>query len=291
MKPPAFDYSRPESLDDALMTLARCGEDASVLSGGQSLMPLLNMRLARPEFLIDINRVPGLADVEERTMGGDAVIHVGALVRAAQLERHARVLDVLPVVSAALGHVGHPQIRNRTTVGGNIAHADPSSELPGVLAALDGSVVLSSLRGSRIVGWEDFFVSVFMTAREPDELLTEVRLPVPRGWTFRFSEFARRHGDFPIVAMTVGTRVEAGRVQGLRISVTGVGERVTRLRATESAAVGQDLELGLVESLAQHAMSEVSPGADSAASADFRRHLVATLLRRQLMSEIEGEAA
>ena len=291
MKPPPFAYTRPQTLAEALTILADRGDDASVLAGGQSLMPLLNMRLARPEVLIDINRIAELDYVDRRTTEGVDTFCVGSLVRAARLERDAGVKRGLPVVSEALGHVGHPQIRNRTTVGGNIAHADPSSELPGVLAALDGKVVLSSLRGRREVSWEEFFVSVFMTAREPDELVTEIQLPVEPAWSFRFSEFARRHGDFPIVALTVGTKVSEGRLEGLRLSVTGVGECVVRLRQTEAVAQGELFDERLVVRIAQSASAEVSPGSDAAGTAEYRRYLVGTLLQRVLTNQIDGRAA
>lgn len=291
MKPPLFRYTAPTSLEEALAVLAEHGDEVSVLSGGQSLVPLLNMRLARPEVLLDLNRVMGLDGLQRSTESGQPAFHVGALVRARRLELDEQVRAELPVVGVAISHVGHPQVRNRTTIGGNVAHADPSSELPGVLAALDGEVVLTSVRGSRVVGWEEFFVSVFTTSREPDELVTEVRLPVCPEWRFDFVEFARRHGDFPIVALTLGTRIEGGRLTGLRVSATGVGERVVRLGVTEGLIADRPLDASLIDELVASAQAEVDPTADAAGSADYRRSLVGTLLRRCLVELQPADAA
>jgi len=285
MKPPAFKYEDPHSLEEALAVLGADADDVSVLSGGQSLMPLLNMRLARPEILLDINRVPGLDGLHV----SDSLVEVGSLVRARTLERDPKVRNVLPVIASALGHVGHPQIRTRTTVGGNIAHADPSSELPGVLALLDGDVVLTSAtRGSRTVGWDEFFVSVFTTARASDELVTGVRFPTCRGWHTSFVEFAPRHGDFPIVALALGTRVQDEVLIGLRIAVTGVSDRVRRLSRTEAAADADMARPDLVAEVVASARSEVDPTDDSSGSSDYRRHLLGVLLERQLAIHLQA---
>ena len=288
MKPPLFTYEDPRSLADALAVLAQHGDEVSILSGGQSLVPLLNMRLARPEVLLDLNRVPGLDTLHVT----DAAVEAGTLVRARRLERDPDVRRVLPVIASALGHVGHPQIRARTTVGGNIAHADPSSELPGVLALVDGAVELTSAaRGSRWVDWDDFFVTVFTTARESDELVTKVRFPVPEGWDLSFDEFAPRHGDFPIVALALGTQVQSGVLTGLRIAVTGVSDRVRRLTETEALARGGRFDAQLVREICASAQAEVDPTGDSSGSPEYRRYLLATLLERQLTAAIDTPAA
>ncbi|MFC7496012.1 MULTISPECIES: FAD binding domain-containing protein [unclassified Nocardioides] len=287
MKPPLFAYEDPRSLDDALAVLARGGDEVSILSGGQSLMPLLNMRLARPEILLDVNRVPGLDTLRVT----DDAIEAGTLVRARALERDGDVRRRLPVIGSALSHVGHPQIRARTTVGGNIAHADPSSELPGVLALLEGAVELTSARGSRWVGWDDFFVTVFTTARESDELVTKVRFPTAQGWDLSFDEFAPRHGDFPIVALALGTQVQSGVLTGLRIAVTGVSDRVRRLTETEALARGGRFDRELVREICASARAEVDPTGDSSGSTEYRRYLLGTLLERQLTAAIETPAA
>lgn len=287
MKPGAFEYVAASDLPQALDVLADRGEDTSVLAGGQSLLPLLNMRLARPEVLLDVNRLPELTSWSLE----DDELRVGALVRAAVLERDAEVRESLPVLGTAISHIGHPQIRNRTTIGGNIAHADPSSELPGVLAALDGSVELTSSRGTRVVPWSDFFVTVFTTSREPDELVTGVRFPVLRGWDVRFAEVARRHGDFPLVALTVAVRADRNQVAELRVAATGVSDRPVRMTEVEAAAAGRRLDADLVADLVPLAREAIDPQPDGAGSAEYRKHLVSTLLARTLESGAERSAA
>ena len=287
MKPGAFDYVAASDLTQALDVLADRGEDTSVLAGGQSLLPLLNMRLARPEVLLDVNRLTELASWSLE----DDELRVGALVRAAVLERDPAVHGSVPVLATAISHIGHPQIRNRTTVGGNIAHADPSSELPGVLAALDGSVELTSRRGSRVVPWSDFFVTVFTTSREPDELVTGVRFPLLPGWDVRFAEMARRHGDFPLVALTVAVRADGDQVTELRAAATGVSDRPVRLTEVEDAAAGRRLDGALVADLVPLAREAIDPQPDGAGSAEYRKHLVSTLLARTLDPRVQRPAA
>jgi carbon-monoxide dehydrogenase medium subunit len=287
VKPGVFEYVAPRTVEEALAVLAERGDDTSLLAGGQSLMPLMNMRLARPEVLLDLN---GLTELASYGLSDDG-LRAGALVRAAELERSAEVRAQLPAVAEAISHIGHPQIRNRTTIGGNVAHADPSSELPGMLAALEGSVELTSARGTRTLPWSEFFLSVFMTAREPDELVTAVTFPQLRGWDVRFSEMARRHGDFPIVALTVAVRTEDDVVAGLRVAATGVSDRPVRLRGVEEAAVGRRLEAGLVGDLVALSREEVDPQPDGAGSAEYRRYLLGTLLERSLLPDAARAAA
>jgi carbon-monoxide dehydrogenase medium subunit len=287
VKPGVFEYVAPRTVGEALTVLAARGDDTSLLAGGQSLMPLMNMRLARPEVLLDVN---GLDELAGWQLDNDR-LRVGALVRAAELERADDVRAQLPALTEAIGHIGHPQIRNRTTIGGNVAHADPSSELPGLLAALEGSVELTSTRGSRTLPWSDFFVSVFMTAREPDEMVTAVTFPVLRGWDVSFSEMARRHGDFPIVALTVAVQVEDGVVGGLRAAATGVSDRPVRLTAVEQAARGRRLDAALVRDLVALAREGIQPQPDGAGSAEYRKHLIGTLLERSLLPGAARAAA
>ncbi len=300
MKPAVFSYLDPRTVEEALAALAEHGDDASVLAGGQSLIPLLNMRLARPEVVVDINRVAGLGELRHEpapppgagpgTTAG--AVRVGALVRAAQVERAAEVARALPVLTEAVRHIAHPQIRNRTTIGGNIAHADPSSELPAVLAALDGSVRLTRSAGERVVGWERFFVSVFATAREPDELVTEVIFPIPAGLRFRYVEFARHHGDFPVAGVCLGLRVASGVIAEARLAATGVADRPVRLREVERALAGQPVGAATARAAGELAASAVDPPADVHGTAAFRRGVTATLVRRTIESwDVEGAAA
>lgn len=287
MKPGIFEYIAPRTTAEALAALAERGDDTYLLAGGQSLMPLMNMRLARPELLLDIN---GLGEFASWELTADT-LRVGALVRAADLERSADVQAKLPVLAAAISHIGHPQIRNRTTIGGNVAHADPSSELPGLLAALEGNVELTSARGSRTLLWSEFFVSVFTTAREPDEMVSAVSFPLLSGWDVRFSEMARRHGDFPIVALTVAVRTQDDVVTDLRVAATGVSDRPVRLTAVEDAAVGRRLDRGTVADLASLSRSAIDPQPDGAGSAEYRRFLLGTLLERSLSFDTAPVAA
>jgi carbon-monoxide dehydrogenase medium subunit len=278
VKPAVFSYLDPRTVEEALDALGEHGDDASVLAGGQSLVPLLNMRLARPEVVVDINRVPGL-DASRVEAGA---VRVGALVRAATVEKDPALADALPVLADAVRHIAHPQIRNRTTIGGNVAHADPSSELPAVLAALDGAVVLRSADGERTVGWEEFFVSVFTTAREPEELVTEVVFPVRPELEFRWTEFARHHGDFPVAGVCLGLDVEDGVVRAARLAATGVGDRPVRLREAEAALTGAALGAETARAVGELARRAVDPPSDVHGSGDFRRAVLATLVRRTI---------
>jgi carbon-monoxide dehydrogenase medium subunit len=282
-----FEYVAPRTVAEAVAVLAERGDDTSLLAGGQSLMPLMNMRLARPEVLLDLN---GLDELTSWQSAGGGLT-VGALVRAAELERADEVRAEHPALVDAISHIGHPQIRNRTTIGGNVAHADPSSELPGMLAALDGSVELTSQRGARVLPWSEFFVSVFMTAREPDEMVTAVTFPVLAGWDVSFSEMARRHGDFPIVALTVATRTEGDVLVGLRVAATGVSDRPVRLTAVEEAGAGHRLDAALVADLVDLAREAIDPQPDGAGSAEYRKYLLGTLLERSLLPDAARAAA
>ena len=263
MKPAPFDYVAPRTLDEALSLLAEGGEEIAVLAGGQSHVPLLNLRVSRPRLVLDINRIPDIAAVEEH----EGHVRIGALARLAALER----TDGLPpVLRQALTQVGHPQIRNRTTIGGNLAHADPASELPAVVLALDGEIVLASQRGERVVPAAEFFLGPFTTARRPDELVTEVRLVSDAG-DGAFVEFARRSGDFALVGACV-TRVGGD----VRISLCGATPAPVRARGAELAlAAGES-----AENVGATAAQEVEPWDDVHATAAYRRHIAATLVRR-----------
>src|SRR5579871_2497170 len=201
MKPPPFDYHRPDSKAEALELLASLGDDAKVLAGGQSLIALLNLRLARPAHLIDINRLDGPLSGISASASGE--LSFGALVRQRAAERSTAVRDGCPLMAEALPHIGHHQIRNRGTVCGNLAHADPASELPAIAVALDGEMLAESqARGTRTMKAEDFFRGYLTTALEPDELLTEFRLPAwPNGAGWSFMEVSRRHGDYALVGV------------------------------------------------------------------------------------------
>ena len=281
MKPAPFDYAAPATLDELLDLLADAGDDAAVIAGGQSLVPLLNLRLARPELVVDPRRVPGLAEVAVDEAG----VTVGAMTRAADLEAHPAVGRV-PGLAACLAHVGHSQIRARTTIGGSVAHADPAAELPALLAALDGTVTLTSReRGTREVAAADFFVGPLMTGREPDELVTAVRFPaVPE--PLAIVEVATRPGDFALVAAIAGAAVDADQIVGARIVVFGVAGTPLRLGEAENLLVGsaptEESWRRAGDSIREH----LDAHGDAHASAEYRTELAAVLVERALGAPI-----
>lgn len=267
MKPAPFDYLRPDSLSEVHAALARDGADARILAGGQSLVPMLSMRLTRPKLVIDIMRLPGLADI--RIDGND--IRVGCGVRQAQLMRWPDLQKRQPLLAAALPWVGHVQTRSRGTVCGSIAQADPSAELPLVLVALGGSVELSSRRKRRTVSAAEFFTGAMSTARADDELIEAVRLPIPKqGTGTAFHEFGRRHGDFAIVACAA---ISDG--QGTRLAIGGVADRPTV--RDFGAADGKLLD----DALDVFAW-ELDARDDLHATASYRRELVRQLGRQTI---------
>jgi carbon-monoxide dehydrogenase medium subunit len=280
MKPVPFAYEAPETIDEALALLAEHGDDGTVLAGGQSLVPMLNLRLVRPRVLVDVNRLPGLDGVIAQPDGG---LRLGALARAAAVERDPAVAAGWPGLREGLRYSGHPQIRNRGTIGGNVAHADPASELPAVLVALDGVITLRSREGARDVAAADFFLGPYTTARRPGELLTEIRLaPSPHVSAFR--EFARREGDFALVGIFAGVDTEDGRVTSARIALCGASPAPVRAAEAEQALVGRQLGKAVIAEAAEAAAAAVEPWDDLNGPAEYRRDLTRTLARRTLSS-------
>lgn len=275
MKPPPFAYRDPTTVDDVLALLAEHTDDASLLAGGQSIMPLLNMRLARPEVLIDLNRVEGLDRI---TISDDAVT-LGATVRLLTVEHDPGIAAALPVLAEAASRVAHPQIRVRSTVGGTICHADPAAEIPTVAVATDARMHLRSHAGARVVPARDFFETVFTTAKQPDELLVAVEFPRRPGMVAHYDEISRRHGDFPFVGLSLGVRTESGVVAEAAAAAAGVADRPVRLRDLEAALVGR-LLAEAVEDAAEAASAEIDPPTDHHGTAAFRRGLLRTLVRR-----------
>jgi carbon-monoxide dehydrogenase medium subunit len=280
MKPPPFDYVDPPTLEAVLDHLAEAGENALVIAGGQSLVPLLSMRLARPDVVVDPRRVDAL----RRWRLDAGVLEVGALTTAATLEDSAEVAAALPALADALRLVGHLQIRTRTTIGGSLAHADPAAELPAVLLACDGSVTLQSRdRGRRTVPADDFLIGPFTTARQPDELLVSATFPQRRGWS-RTVEVARRPGDFAMVGAVVAVddTGPAGEVVDARVVLFGVAGRALRMRAAERALEGAPLDDERIEAAVAAMEGELDPAGDVHASAPYRRHVAGTVVRRAL---------
>jgi carbon-monoxide dehydrogenase medium subunit len=277
MKPVAFEYADPRSVDEALELLAEHGDDAKILAGGQSLVPMLNFRLARPRVIVDVNRIHGLDGLRE----ADGVLHVGALVRQRTLERWAATRA--PLLAAALRVVGHVAIRTRGTVGGSIAHADPAAELPALLLCHDGGAVVRSARGERVIGSGDFFRGPLLTALAPDELVTLTRWPLPTpsmGWGFQ--EVARRHGDFALTGAATLVALEHGRIASSRIVIFGAGPTPTRASDAEKALTGRSPTPSLFEEAGQLAAASVEAASDIHASAAYRRRVAATLVSRAL---------
>jgi aerobic carbon-monoxide dehydrogenase medium subunit len=280
MKPAAFEYLQPRSLDDAIATLGRYGGDAKLLAGGQSLVPLLNFRLLRPAALIDINRIPGLDQVDWHDGAG---LRIGALTRHHALETSPIVARHFPVISAAMAHVAHLAIRNRGTIGGSLAHADPAAEQAMLALLLDAEIVIESRRGTRVLPAEAFLVGALVTALADDEMITEVRFPplLPgAGWDFQ--EFAQRTGDFAIAAAGVILAVRDGRVTQARLALMGVGETAVRATEAETLLVGERYQPEIASAAAASARAAVSPHSDLRGSADYRRHLVGVLTEQVL---------
>jgi carbon-monoxide dehydrogenase medium subunit len=281
VKPAPFEYADPRSIDDAVAHLARHGEDAKILAGGQSLVPMLNFRLARPSIVVDINRVAGLETLTQ----ADGILRIGALVRQRRLEAWAR--ERAPLIAAALALVGHAAIRNRGTVAGSVAHADPAAELPALLLALDGVVVARGPRGERSIPAAALFQGPLMTSLAADELVTETRwtLPAPgEGWGFH--EIARRHGDFALVGAIVLTSVRAGRLDRPRIAVFGAGPTPLRLSDAERALAGQPPDAAVVRAAVDDACRGLEAHTDVHATAGYRRAVAATLVARALADAV-----
>jgi CO/xanthine dehydrogenase FAD-binding subunit len=281
MKPPRFEYMAPTSLDEALALLAEHGDGAKVLAGGQSLVPLLNFRLVRPTYLVDLNEIPGLAYIRQ----DDGRVAIGALTRQRAVETSSLVRERVPLLADAMPQIGHVQIRNRGTIGGSLAHADPAAELPAVVAALEGELVVRSARGGeRVLRPEEFFVAYLTTAVEPSELLVEVRLPVapPRTGT-AFLEVSRRHGDFALVGVAASVTLdEAGVCTRCAVALTGVGPTPVVTREAARHLVGATPTPGALEEVSRRATAGLHPDNDLHASSQYRQHVAGVLTRRAL---------
>jgi len=283
MKPARFEYHAPVTLDEAIALLVRYDGEARLLAGGQSLVPLLNFRLARPAALIDLNRIKSLAYIREH----DGHVRFGAMTRQRAIEFSPVVARRLPLLREATRWVGHLPIRSRGTIGGSIAHADPSAEYPAVLAALAGEVVARGPKGERTLAPDTLFETYLTTTLTPDEILTEVRLPVmPEGSGWAFEEFARRHGDFAIVGVAAAVWRTSGRVT-VRLATAGAGATPRRLLASEDIVEREGFGDAAVEAAARRASELVEPDSDLHASADYRRHLAGVLTERALKRAIE----
>jgi aerobic carbon-monoxide dehydrogenase medium subunit len=278
VKPAAFDYHRVDTVEAAIERLQELGEDAKVLAGGQSLVPMMNFRIVRPPALVDVSRIP---DLDYMARHGDA-LRIGALTVHRDVEKaDDELLEGFGVLKAAAPFVGHFPIRARGTFGGSIAHGDPSSEWCMLARLLDAEVVARGPEGERTIPAADFFFGFFTTALEPGELLTEVRFPHPMPRA-ALEEFARRHGDFAIVAAAVAVEGEDGSCERAAVVVGGVDEVPVRVEAAERVLTASDLSAEAIEEAAQTAAKEVDPSGDVHGSAEYRRKLTAVLVRRAL---------
>jgi len=284
VKPAKFNYQSPTSIDDALTILERYQGDARPLAGGQSLVPMMNFRLATPAAIVDLNRIPGLAGIEE----ADGVVRIGAMARQRQIEFAPLLRGKLPLLNEAMRWVGHLPTRTRGTIGGSIAHADPSAEIPMVLQALDGEVVARGPQGERRVEASELFTAPLTTSLMPDEILTEARFPVmPTGAGYAIEEFARRKGDFAIAAIAVMLVRDGERCTTARLATAGIGPIPVRLREAEAILQQRGLGEGAIAAAAEKAAELVEPMSDQNGSAEFRRHLTAVLTRRTVQKAMK----
>jgi CO/xanthine dehydrogenase FAD-binding subunit len=279
MKPPAFDYIAADSIAMAVAALAQAGDDAKIIAGGQSLVPMLNFRMLRPSVLVDINRIAGLDVIAETS----AAIRVGTLTRHYRLETSPLIARHLPVLSSAMTHVAHLAIRNRGTIGGSLAHADPAAELPMMALLLDAELRIASAAGARSVAARDFFLGALTVDLAASEIVTEVvlpKLPPRTGWGFE--EVARRHGDFALAAVAATLTVSGGAIEQARIALTGIGPTALRATAAEGLLIGHALEPDLSKRVIDAVRAKIEPETDLHASSDYRRHIAGVLTGRAL---------
>jgi carbon-monoxide dehydrogenase medium subunit len=279
VKPAPFAYGKAKSLDHAIELLARPDGEARLLAGGQSLIATLNMRLSAPKLLIDLNGVGGLAGIAVK----NGMVEIGALTRHAEAERSTDVARHAPLIALAMPHIGHVAIRNRGTLGGSIAFADPAAELPACLLALGGEVDIAGPQGKRTVRADDFFKGLFETALGPNDILTAIRVPAATKETrVGFAEFARRHGDYAMVGLAAGAKANGKGLADVRFAYFGVGDTPLRAKKAEAALAG-----GAVDDAVKALASDLDPSGDVQATAATKMHLAGVLLRRvarQLMA-------
>ncbi len=279
MKPPPFDYARAGSVQHAVALLAEHGDDAKIIAGGQSLMPMLAFRMATPKLLVDIGSIAALRHI---TLDGGGVT-LGALVRWCDVEKHAELARAHPLLVEAVRHVAHYQIRNRGTVGGSLAHADPAAELPGIALACGAEIEVAGPNGRRTITARDFFVDSLTTALAADEMIESLRLPAwTAGRCWGFEEFARRRGDFALAGVALFYDLDQGRAVDPHIAAIGVGATPLRLSAAEQALAGKAVDQAAIRETVAAATAGIDPPGDIHAPGDYRRALLAVLLERAL---------
>jgi CO/xanthine dehydrogenase FAD-binding subunit len=279
VKPAPFDYIRASTVEDAVRALGQHGDRAKILAGGQSLIPMMNFRLITPEVLIDIGNIRTLSFIRRE---GDALV-IGAGTTHGEVLRSDEVRKACPLLTEAYGHVAHHTIRNRGTIGGNVCHHDPASEVPLVLTLLDATLTLVGPNGSREVTAADFFVGMMETAAAPDELLTEIRIPAqPAGEGFAFAEVSMRKGDYAIVAAACRLRISGGNFTDVKLGFVGAGAHIKRMSQAEAAIENQPVSDQTIEAAVAEAARHAQPDQDVQADVDYKRDLVRTLGSRVL---------
>jgi carbon-monoxide dehydrogenase medium subunit len=285
MKLPQFDYEAPETIADAAGLLAEHQDEATVLAGGQSLIPLLALRLARPVVLIDINGLQELSGISAT----DGWVTIGAMTREYMAEASDAVSDAVPLLAAALPLIGHEAIRSRGTIGGSLAHADPAAELPAVARALDAEFVVRSQSGERVIPAAEWFEGYLTTARHADELLVEIRFPAAtRGTGISFQEVARRHGDFAIVGLAASLTLSDGTISDPRLAFAGMGDVPVRATEAENLLVGERPSAELFDAAARRATDDLEPPADLHGTSAYRKKVAAALVRRALQTAADN---
>jgi carbon-monoxide dehydrogenase medium subunit len=285
VKLPEVEYEAPTTVAEAIDLLAEHGDEASVLAGGQSLIPLLALRLARPEVLIDINGIDELSGVSVM----DGRVAIGAMTREYMAEESGTVADTLPLLAAALPLIGHEAIRSRGTIGGSLAHADPAAELPAVARALDAEFVVRGPSGMRVIPAAQWFEGYLTTSRRPDELLVEVRFPAAGPDTgASFEEVARRHGDFAIVGLAASLVMSGGVIGEARLAFAGVSDVPVRATAAEDLLAGETPSAELFDEAARRATEDLDPPGDLHGSPDYRKTVAAAVVRRGLRAAADN---
>ncbi len=280
MIPAQFDYVAPTSVDDALAALAQHGDDAKILAGGQSLLPVLRMRLNAPEMVIDLGRIDSLRGVRD---DGDAIV-IGAMTTHADVGKDPLVAEHAALIGKAVEHLADAQVRHRGTFGGSLVHADPGGDVGPPVLALGAQFVIAGSGGTRTVEADDFFVDLFETAVGDDEILTEVRIPKHTGWGAAHEKFVRIAHQWPIVAVAATVRAEGGTISEARIGLANMGSTPIRARAVEQALAGQPATEDAVRSAAAQAAEGTDPPSDLNGDADYRRHLATVLTRRAVLA-------
>jgi CO/xanthine dehydrogenase FAD-binding subunit len=282
MKPAQFDYVSPSTVEAAVEALVASNGEGKVLAGGQSLLPLLNFRMARPAVLVDLNGIEGLSYIEDR---GDRIA-IGALTRHRELEHSPLIASKLPVMSAAMRHVAHLAIRNRGTIGGSLSHADPAAELPMLATFYEAGISVQGPSGRRKIAPGDFFVDALTNCLEPEEIVVEVEFPILKQDGWAFEEVARRFGDFALASIAVSVRRGTMGLAAARVAVMGVADTPRRLREVEDELVTMELNDRMPDRFSEIVVSLVSPNDDLHASADYRKHLLTQLAKRALRTAL-----